>query len=104
MPVRHLYSASGGSTLQPTPGLPLSQRPLNSHSCRNRSTGLGDIANTRALFERALNATAPEAAAELWDAYLAFEYDVGTLQVCSSVEWVVGVNWHSEVMRCSLGW
>lgn len=43
--------------------------------------GLGDIANTRALFERALNATAPEAAAELWDAYLAFEYDVGTLQV-----------------------
>lgn len=43
--------------------------------------GLGDIANTRTLYERALNATTPEAAAELWDAYLAFEYDVGTLQV-----------------------
>ncbi|PRW58683.1 Suf-domain-containing [Chlorella sorokiniana] len=49
-------------------------------------TGLGDIANTRALFERALNATAPEAATELWDAYLAFEYDVGTLQAAAAVE------------------
>jgi hypothetical protein len=48
--------------------------------------GLGDIHNTRALFERALTATAPEAAHKLWDAYLAFEYDVGSLAAAAAVE------------------
>ena len=48
--------------------------------------GLGDIPNTRALFERALGATAPADAAPLWDAYLAFEYDVGSLAAATAVE------------------
>ncbi|KAI3433457.1 hypothetical protein D9Q98_003270 [Chlorella vulgaris] len=48
--------------------------------------GLGDIPNTRALFERAVAATAAESAAPLWDAYVAFEYDVGTLAAAAAVE------------------
>ncbi|PSC73688.1 Suf-domain-containing [Micractinium conductrix] len=48
--------------------------------------GLGDTHNTRALFERALTATAPEAAPPLWDAYVQFEYDVGTLAAAAAVE------------------
>ncbi|EFN59172.1 hypothetical protein CHLNCDRAFT_138056 [Chlorella variabilis] len=47
---------------------------------------LGDIPNTRALFERALTAAAPQAAAQLWDAYVAFEYDVGSLAAAAAVE------------------
>jgi cleavage stimulation factor subunit 3 len=48
--------------------------------------GLGDVANARALFERALTATAPAEAVPLWDAYLAFEQEVGTLQAARAVE------------------
>jgi hypothetical protein len=38
------------------------------------------------LFERAVAATAAESAAPLWDAYVAFEYDVGTLAAAAAVE------------------
>lgn len=48
--------------------------------------GLGDIPNTRALFERALTATPGEAAAPLWDAYVQLEYDVGSLAAAAAVE------------------
>lgn len=61
----------------PPPGHP-------SPHCRNE--GLGDVPNTRTLYERALTATAPEVARPLWDAYLAFEYDVGTLAAAAAVE------------------
>ena len=42
------------------------------------AAGLGDLPNARALFERALTDTPPEAAPQLWDAFLRFEHEVGT--------------------------
>ncbi|GAB4817721.1 hypothetical protein N2152v2_004767 [Parachlorella kessleri] len=48
--------------------------------------GLGDLPNARALFERALTDTSPEAAPQLWDAFLRFEYEVGTTAAIQSVE------------------
>lgn len=50
------------------------------------SAGLGDIPNTRALFERALTATPFDAAAPLWDAYAQLEYDAGSLAAAAAVE------------------
>jgi cleavage stimulation factor subunit 3 len=47
---------------------------------------LGDVANARALFERALTATPTASAAPLWDAYLRFEHQVGTLAAAAAVE------------------
>ena len=38
--------------------------------------GLGDAANARATFERALTVTPPEEAQPLWDGYLKFEVQV----------------------------
>lgn len=38
--------------------------------------GLGDTANARATFERALTVTPPEEAQPLWDEYLKFEVQV----------------------------
>lgn len=48
--------------------------------------GLGDVANCRALFERALTAVSASVAAPLWDAYVQFEAEVGTLGKVASVE------------------
>ncbi|KAL4431075.1 hypothetical protein ABPG75_006331 [Micractinium tetrahymenae] len=48
--------------------------------------GLGDVPNTRALFERALTATPADAAGPLWDAYVQLEYDAGSLAVAAAVE------------------
>jgi hypothetical protein len=59
--------------------------PLLTHT-HTHPAGLGDIPNTRALFERAVAAAAPADAAPLWDAYLAFEYDVGSLAAAAAVE------------------
>ncbi len=41
--------------------------------------GIGDVTNTRSLFERALTATKPESSLDLWDAYIEFESEFGSL-------------------------
>lgn len=48
--------------------------------------GLGDLSNARALFERALTDAPSEAALNLWDAFLRFEYEVGTTEAIKAVE------------------
>lgn len=48
--------------------------------------GLGDVANARALFERALAAVQPVSAGIIWDAYLALEYEVGSIDAVSALE------------------
>ncbi len=48
--------------------------------------GLGDTANTRSLFERALTATPVEAVAPLFDAYLQLESTSGSLAAVATLE------------------
>jgi len=48
--------------------------------------GLGDIANTRSLFERALTATPVEAVGPLFDAYLQLEAASGSLAAVATLE------------------
>lgn len=48
--------------------------------------GIGDLANTRSLFERAITATPPEETGPLWDAYIEFEAESGSLSTVSSLE------------------
>lgn len=48
--------------------------------------GLGDTANARSLFERALTATSAPACASLWDAYIEFEASTGTLAAVMALE------------------
>lgn len=65
---------------------------------RGRTAGLGDLANARALFERALTDAPPEAASKLWDAFLQFEYEVGTLAAIQvrGKEGVAGRVWEGS--------
>lgn len=49
-------------------------------------TGIGNMDNARALFERALNATSAAAAPKLWDAFLAFEYRHGKLPAALAIQ------------------
>ncbi len=42
--------------------------------------------NARALFERALTAATPEGAPRLWDAFLAFEHEHGSLDAVLAVQ------------------
>lgn len=50
------------------------------------ATGIGNMDNARALFERALIATPAPAAAKLWDAFLAFEYRHGKLPAALAIQ------------------
>lgn len=74
--------ASSGTSLPTLKSLlsNLLQTLLLTHNpTRPPATGLGDLANARALFERALTDTPPDTAPQLWDAFLRFEYEVGTM-------------------------
>lgn len=68
----------------PSPARPLPPAP----------PGLGDLANARALFERALTDTPADTAPRLWDAFLRFEYEVGTTAAIQ-VGWS-GVGWEQR--------
>lgn len=48
--------------------------------------GIGDLTNTRSLFERALTAIRPENSSDLWDAYIEFEAESGSLATVLSLE------------------
>lgn len=48
--------------------------------------GIGDLANTRSLFERALTETPDAETAPLWDAYIAFEAECGSFSTVTSLE------------------
>jgi cleavage stimulation factor subunit 3 len=48
--------------------------------------GTGDLANARSLYERALTETARDETAPLWDAYIAFEAECGSLSTVVSLE------------------
>lgn len=48
--------------------------------------GIGDLTNTRSLFERALTATPAEISKELWDMYIQFEAESGSLATVTSLE------------------
>ena len=48
--------------------------------------GLGDLANTRSLFERALTTTTAEDSGPLWDCYISFEAESGSLSTVLSLE------------------
>lgn len=48
--------------------------------------GIGDLANARSLFERALTACNPEESGLLWEGYIAFEAECGTLSTVMALE------------------
>lgn len=57
--------------------------------------GLGDTANCRATFERALTVTPPPQAKPLWDQYLRFEAQVGchSLKLQQKLlQWILSVH------------
>ena len=48
--------------------------------------GIGDLTNTRSLFERALTSINPESSGPLWDIYIEFESECGSLATVLSLE------------------
>ena len=64
--------------------------------------GLGDTANSRATFERALTVTPPAQSQPLWDGYLQFELQVSTSKPC--VTYHVGVAYSCRAVsnQCKL--
>lgn len=56
--------------------------------------------NARALFERALTAATPEGAPKLWDRFLAFEYEHGSLAAALAVQvWAPGTRRQRHVQH-----
>jgi hypothetical protein len=47
---------------------------------------IGDIDNTRALYERVLTEETNRKSTKLWEHYLAFEFEMGDLQVRAGEE------------------
>lgn len=50
------------------------------------AAGIGNMDNARALFERALTAATPEGAPRLWNRFLGFEHEHGSLPAALAIQ------------------
>ena len=81
------------------------QAPAVEHHTATAAAGIGNMDNARALFERALTAATPGGGPRLWDRFLAFEHEHGSLAAALAIQVMLhthNMRWHADLYQWSL--